>query len=124
MALGVPYDEYWNGDYTMLKFYAEKHRLAVEQKNEELWLQGLYFYEALSTVISRAVDKHSNVKYPDKPHRLTPLSEDEKKAEKEKMVEEFRNQLNILGNRFEAKHRREQLEKERNLTQGGENLGS
>lgn len=125
MALGVPADEFWNGNYTMLKFYVDRHRIAVEQKNEELWLQGLYNFEALTVAISRALDKHSSAKYPEKPHRLTPLSEDEKKAEADKKVEEFRAQLNALGRKFEAKHKREQQEKERQLTQqGGENLGS
>ena len=125
MALGVPADEYWNGDYTMLKFYVERHRIAVEQRNEELWLQGMYNYEALKVALAQAFDKHSTAKYPEKPHRLTPLTEDEQQAENEKKVEEFRAQLNALGRRFTAKHEREQLEKERQLTQqGGENLGS
>ena len=115
MALGVSYDEFWNGDYTMLKFYVERHRIAVEQKNEELWLQGVYFYEALCTALSNAFSKGSKSKYPEKPHRLTEMTEEEKEAENKAKVEEFRSQLMALGRRFEAKHKREQ---------GGENLGS
>lgn len=115
MALGVSADEFWNGDYTMLKFYVEKHKIAVEQKNEELWLQGVYVYEALCVALSNAFSKNSHAKYPDKPHRLTDLSEEEKELENQKKVEEFRAQLMAIGRRFEAKHKREQ---------GGENLGS
>ena len=108
MALGVPADEFWNGDYTLLKFYVEKHRIAVEQQNEQLWLQGMYFYEAITVALAQALSKHSNVKYPDRPHRLTPLSEEEKELENQKKVEEFRAQLMAAGRRFEAKHKREQ----------------
>ena len=114
MAMGVSADEYWNGDYTMLKFYAEKHRLAVEQQNEQLWLQGVYFYEAIAVALANAFSKHSNAKYPDKPYRLTPMSEEEQELENKRKVEEFRANLVALGRHFEAKHKREQ---------GGENLG-
>lgn len=114
MALGVSADEFWNGDYTMLKYYVEKHRIAVEQKNEQLWLQGMYFYEALTVALAQAFSKHTNARYPDKPHRLTPMSEEEQELENKKKVEEFRAQLMALGRRFEAKHKREQ---------GGDDLG-
>lgn len=108
MALGVSADEFWNGDPTLLKYYVEKHRIAVEQQNERMWLQGVYFYEAISTALAQAFSKHSNAKYPEKPHRLTPLSEEEQELENKKKVEEFRAQLMAAGRRFEAKHKREQ----------------
>lgn len=108
MALGVSANEFWDGDYTLLKYYAEKHRIAVEQQNEQLWLQGMYFYEALTVALAQAFSKHSNAKYPEKPHRLTPLSEEEQEIENQKKVEEFRAQLMAACGRFEAKHKREQ----------------
>lgn len=108
MALGVSANEFWNGDYTLLKYYAKRHKIAVEQKNEEMWLQGLYFYEAVAVAISQALSKHSTVKYPEKPHQITPMSEEQQEQENQKKVEEFRAQLMALGRRFEAKHKREQ----------------
>ena len=108
MALGVSADEFWNGDYTMLKYYVEKHRIAVEQQNEKLWLQGMYFYEALSVALAQSFSKHSQAKYPEKPYRLTPLSEEEQELENQKKVEQIRAQLMAAGRRFEAKHKREQ----------------
>ena len=114
MALGVSADEYWNGDYTMLKYYVKRHKIAVEQQNEQLWLQGVYFYDALSAALSQAFSKHSTARYPDKPYRLTQMSEVEQELENKKKVEEFRSQLEALGRRFEAKHKREQ---------GGDDLG-
>ena len=125
MMLGVPEKEFWDGDYTRLKYYVRKHNYAVERRNQELWLQGLYFYEAMSVALAHAVDpKHSrNMQYSDKPHRITPLSEDEKELEKKKQVEEFRAALEAMGRRFEAKHAREQAEREKLEKQGGESLG-
>ena len=69
----------------------------------------------IATALANAFSKHSNAKYPEKPHRLTELSEEEKKIEQEKMVENFRAQLIAARDRFDAKHKREQ---------GGEDLGS
>lgn len=108
MALGVSASEFWDGDYTLLKYYVDRHRIAVEQQNEQLWLQGVYFYEALSVALSQAFSKHTQAKYPEKPYRLTPLSEEEQELENKRKVEEFRAQLMAAGRRFEAKHKREQ----------------
>ena len=106
MHYGVPYDTFWNGDYTCLKYYAEAYKLDIDRKNQELWLQGMYFYDALSVVASKVADKRSQAKYPDKPYRINGLSEDEKEAEKKRMVEDFRAKLNVINNRLEAKHGR------------------
>lgn len=110
MMIGVPYDEFWNGDYTHLKYYVEKHKLDIERRNQELWLQGMYFYDALSTAISNAMarNRSGHKNYPDKPYRITEQSEEEKKAEKEKMVNDFRTQLMALDRRFTQKHSKEQ----------------
>ena len=108
MALGVSADEFWNGDYTLLKYYVERHRIAVEQQNEQLWLQGRYFYEAVAVALEQAFSKQPISQYPEKPHRLTPLSEEEQELENKKKVEEFRAQLMAAGRRFEAQHKREQ----------------
>ena len=50
MAMGVPYNEYWHGDYTQLKYYAEAHRISVDRENYNAWLQGAYVYDALCAV--------------------------------------------------------------------------
>lgn len=110
MMIGVSYDEFWNGDYTHLKYYVEKHKLEIERRNQELWLQGLYNYDALTTVISNAMAKNKSgqKKYPEKPYRITEKTEEEKQEEKQQMVENFRSQLMALDRRFTQKHSEEQ----------------
>lgn len=51
MAIGMSYDEYWNGDCTLTKVYQEIHEIKKKEKNHELWLQGMYIYEALCKVV-------------------------------------------------------------------------
>ena len=47
MSIGMSYDEFWNGDVSMVKAYRKAYELQEKRRNQELWLQGMYFYEAL-----------------------------------------------------------------------------
>lgn len=91
MLIGVSYDEFWYGDYTRLKFYTEAHNLRRQKQSEEMWLQGLYFFHAISTALSNLnLDgkRRKPNKYIEEPLRLIPMTEAEKriKAEKDKQA--------------------------------------
>lgn len=47
MSIGMSYDEFWNGDVSLVKTYLKANELRDKRRNQELWLQGMYFYEAL-----------------------------------------------------------------------------
>lgn len=47
MSIGMSYDEFWNQDVTLVRVYLKAKELRDKQRNQELWLQGLYVYEAL-----------------------------------------------------------------------------
>ena len=86
IAIGVPAETYWDGYTEDLPIYARAHELKIEQRNQELWLQGLYVYEAFGAVLANAFGKKGSKKetYPEEPHRITPMTEAEKKAQAEK----------------------------------------
>ncbi len=50
MSMGVPYGEYWYGDYTQLEHYQKAFELRRERANYDAWLQGAYVYDALCAV--------------------------------------------------------------------------
>jgi hypothetical protein len=50
MSIGVPYNEYWHGDYTQLAYYRKAFELQRERVNYDAWLQGAYVYDALCMV--------------------------------------------------------------------------
>ena len=50
MSYGMSYDEFWHGSPYRAKFYLDSHKLKVKQKDEEMWIQGMYIYEALCKV--------------------------------------------------------------------------
>lgn len=47
MSIGMSYDEFWNGDVSTVRAYRKAYELQEKRRNQELWLQGMYFYEAL-----------------------------------------------------------------------------
>ena len=50
MSIGLSYDEFWDGDVDRVKAYREADELREKRRNQELWLQGMYIYEALCDV--------------------------------------------------------------------------
>ena len=50
MSMGVPYHEYWHGDYTQLKHYRKAFELQRERSDYDAWLHGAYIYDALCMV--------------------------------------------------------------------------
>lgn len=43
-------EQYWDGDCVLVKYYREADKKRFERKNYEAWVQGKYFYDALTRV--------------------------------------------------------------------------
>ena len=50
LSIGMSYEQYWNGDCLLARYYRKAHQMKQQRRNQELWLQGAYFYEALIDV--------------------------------------------------------------------------
>lgn len=50
MAMGMPYHEYWHGNYAQLAHYRKAYELRRERANYDAWIQGAYVYDALCAV--------------------------------------------------------------------------
>lgn len=93
MSYGMSYDEFWYGEAYRAKFYLDSHKLKVKQKDEEMWIQGMYIYEALCKVspVLHAFSKKGTkpLPYAEKPY-LTSAPALETQKDKEKEVENAR----------------------------------
>jgi hypothetical protein len=105
-------EQYWDGDSLLAKYYRQADELKRQRKNQELWLQGMYIYEALCDVapIFHAFAKKGTKAnpYPDHPYSLTAKEiEDEKKLrekrERDKARRYMEAQMAKLNKRFESK---------------------
>lgn len=101
----MTFDQYWYGDVWLSKVYLEADRLKQERMNSGLWLQGLYYYDAMCCAIQNAFRKKSDppAKYPEKPYEL--FKREKTDAEKQKEAEEERKKAIAYFNSF-AKHKK------------------
>lgn len=85
MSIGMTYQEYWHGDVWAIVDAQRAYKLQMERKNQELWLQGMYIYEAIADIspILHAFAKQGTKPHPyrDKPYKLFGNKEDEKERE-------------------------------------------
>lgn len=81
-------DQYWNGTPYLATVYRKLSINKRKERNEYLWIQGMYIFEAFSVVMHNAFRKRGTTpaKYPQEPYRITPMTKDEKteRAEKER----------------------------------------
>lgn len=74
LSVGMSAKDYWQGDPKLAESYREAYKLERERKNQELWLQGVYFLSAAAC----AVNGSQKSPYPDEP---LPLTAEENKAQ-------------------------------------------
>lgn len=89
LAMGMSMDEYWNGDPVLAKYYRKAYAIKREKENEDFWLQGMYFYDALSTALYNTMKSKNaqSKKYAEKPYEFNKEKTPEEKA-KEVIVEQ------------------------------------
>ena len=101
---GMTWDQYWHGDPWMVVAFAEAHKLQVQQRNQELWMQGLYVHDAFAVVLSNAFAPKGSIpkKYREKPADLFPKTQEEIEAEEERELRNMVKQLNAWEKAFNA----------------------
>lgn len=75
LAIGMTYDQFWNQDVELVKAYREADEIRRDRKNQDMWLQGAYYYEALldaSPALRTSFSKHppKPVPYRQQPYEL------------------------------------------------------
>ena len=112
LSIGMTYEQYWEGDCTLTKYYRKADEIRKERLNEELWLQGMYIYEALcdvSPVLHAFAKKGTKPQpYSAKPYAITETQHERDEEEKARKISEkgkrFMEALMKSNNqRFEGK---------------------
>ena len=86
----MTYEQFWEGDPYLAKYYRQADELRIERRNQEMWLQGLYVYEAMCDVapIMHAMAKKGTKArpYPEQPYAITEKQRRREIEEKERAV--------------------------------------
>ena len=111
LSIGMTPEQYWDGDSMLAKYYRKADELRKKRRNEELWLQGMYVYEALCDVapVLHAFAKRGTkpVPYPDHPYALTVNDREEEKKlierrEREKARRYMEAKMAAINKRFNS----------------------
>lgn len=51
ISIGMTDEQYWERDPYLIQTYRKAHELRIEQRNQEMYVQGLYNYDAFRAVI-------------------------------------------------------------------------
>jgi len=95
MSIGMPYDQYWYGDVWMVEAFREADRLRQDRVNSEAWLQGMYYYNAVSCALGNWSRKEGSppMNYPEKPYSIFPQKENQKEKEAREEAERLQAKL-------------------------------
>lgn len=109
LSIGMTCEQFWDDDVELVKFYREAWRLKQKARNQELWLQGAYIYEAIlaaSPVLHDFVKRGTKpIPYREQPYALfekeKALTKEEKSDRKAKAVMEML--MVSINKKFEKK---------------------
>lgn len=95
LAIGMPLAEYWTGDSSLVRYYRKAYLIKQEQLNQQMWLQGMYFYDAISTALYNALrGKNSrNREYAKQPYELNNREKTEQEIQREVAIEQEKAML-------------------------------
>ena len=110
LAMGMSWENYWDGDPLAVKHYREADRLRQERMNEQAWLTGMYVYSAIAD-LTPAINPFSKARpreYMKQPISLRPPAVKTQKQENTALangrakMQEFMLKFNSS---FAAKHK-------------------
>lgn len=85
LSIGMTYEQYWEQDCDLVKYYRRSAQIKQDLKNQDAWLQGAYFYEALIDVapILRAFAKKGTkpTPYANQPYELFSRNDETRKKQ-------------------------------------------
>ena len=101
ISIGMTPEQYWEGDSTLVKYYRKADELRNERHNHELWLQGMYIYDALcdvSPVLHSFAKKGTKPHpYPSKPYAITEKQiRQEREAKERRLVEKGKKFMEVM----------------------------
>lgn len=87
LSIGMTYAEYWEGDCSLTQYYRKAFEIKQERENQNFWLQGLYIYDAVSTVVGNVWCRKKGEEassYPKVPYAVSKEAKERKREIEEK----------------------------------------
>ena len=103
----MTYDEFWTGECKRVIAYRKANYKRIESRNESMWLQGLYVYNAMGSVLNATFSSKGQKKleYVKEPYNILPKTGNELKREQERAREKAINALTAWADTWAIKHK-------------------
>ena len=115
MAMGMTYEQFWDGDPEMVKAYRKAYELRRKVENQRAWLQGMYFYDAIcrTAPILRAFSKAKKPQpYPTEPYSVeAPTEQRERESRLSDNDERARVSMEIFAIKFNKQFKKKEASK-------------
>ena len=119
LSIGMTYELYWQGPAELVKAYREAERLRNDTRNAEMWLQGMYFYEALcdaSPIFHDFAKRGTKPRpYPSQPYNIHPERKKDdggvRAEEKKKMQKGLRFMQQQVARASQKKQQKQEVKK-------------
>ena len=91
LSIGMTYEQFWEGQPSLVVFYRQADEMSRRRRNQEMWLQGRYIYNAIGSfaeILPAFPKKGAKVQpYIEEPFPITlaEATEREERKQKEKM---------------------------------------
>lgn len=110
MAMGMTYDQFWDGEVTAHKCFREAKKIRIAEQNQMAWLQGMYVYEAIADLAPalKAFAKGNVKPYAKEPYDLF---EAERKARAEREERERYERIKAKVAAFAARQKQQDSKK-------------
>ena len=114
----MTYDLFWHGDATLVRAYREAEEIRKNRRNQEMWWQGMYIYEAIcnaAPLIRTSFGKKvvKPLPYPKEPYDIRPKkarTEEAEHKEEQKLMEKGKRTMEAWMASVNAKRRQKQQE--------------
>ena len=63
LSFGMTEEQYWDKDCTLVAAYRKAEELRMNRRNQEMWLQGAYFYALTEKQIELREEEHAKGVY-------------------------------------------------------------
>lgn len=112
LAMGMTYDQYWNGDTSAHKAFRKAKRMQIIEQNKMAWIQGMYVYEAIANLAPalKAFAKGKAKPYPKDPYDL--FEDEHRKAEERKQRERYEKMREKVSQFAQAWNKKQQESKQ------------
>lgn len=107
MSMGMTPEQFWDGDYEYAKHYKKAFELRRELENEAMWIQGMYFCDAVLHALHGR-----KAKYPLEPYSLkTEISKKREEAKQEQNERKVVDYMMTFTEQFNKRFAQKQNEK-------------